>query len=409
MYAFILGKNTALSVAEIISVLKRDLFVFVIISISPKTLIIKTDKEIEDIQDFLDNLGGTIKISEISTKTTEKDAMRLILGYIENSYQDSKFVFGVSSYNLNISNLGFDVKKELKRVSISSRFVQGKEKYLSAPEIKNNKILDKGADFILIRDKNEVFFGKTIAIQDYEAYSDRDYGRPRRNAKSGMLPPKVAQIMLNLIPNNPNNLNNPKSPTMIYDPFCGNGTVLQEAILMGYKAIGSDISKDRVYDTRENIKWIKDKYNLDIEVDKIAFQTDALNLNAEDLPEKINAIVSEVYLGPPLTERVGERDLFSIIDDLEVEYKQFLKSCLVIDTPYLILALPFYILKNKEYFLNIFDDISKIGYNVIDPFKSTGISFDLLPEYDKRRNTILYSRLDQIVGREIVILEKIIN
>lgn len=396
-YAFILGKNTALSIAEIISVLKRDLFVFVILSISGNTLIIKADKRIENAQDFLNKLGGIIKVAEIFTETQEKDIIEPILGYIENSSQDSKFIFGISSYNLKVKNLGFDIKKELKKVVVSSRFVQGKEESLSAPEIKNNKIIEKGADFVLIRNENQVFLGKTIAIQDYEAYSDRDYGRPRRNAKSGMLPPKIAQIMLNLIPNN---------PSLIYDPFCGNGTILQEALLMGYQVIGSDISQDRIYDTKENLKWLKDKYKLDIEPDKIVFRSDALSLTKKNLLNKPDAIVSEVYLGPPLTEMVTEREILNITNKLEGEYKQFLRSCLETNTPYLILALPFYNLRGKRYYLNIFDDIGKIGYNVIDPFKDTGIGFDLLLEYDNKRKTIFYSRPDQIVGREIIILER---
>ena len=403
LYAFILGKNTALSCAEILSVLKRDLFVFVILSISPKALIIKADKRIENPQVFLNKLGGTVKIAEIFSEIQEKDIKGLILGYIENSNQDSKFVFGISSYNFEDKNLGFEIKKELKKADISSRFVQGKERSLSAPEIKNNKILEKGADFVLIRSKNKVFLGKTIAIQDYEAYSTRDYGRPRRNAKSGMLPPKVAQIMLNLIPTQPTAL---QAKKLVYDPFCGNGTILQEALLMGHQVISSDISKDRVYDTKENLKWLKNKYGLKIEPEKIVFQADALNLTEKNLPAKLEAIVSEVYLGPPLTEKVTEKEISNIVSKLEGDYKQFLKSCLIFNTSYLILAIPFYSLKNKIYRLNIFDSIPKIGYNVIDPFDNSKVDLSLVPEFDIKRKTISYSRPDQIVGREIIILKK---
>ncbi|MDD5731552.1 MAG: hypothetical protein PHU42_01550 [Patescibacteria group bacterium] len=405
IYSFILGKNTALSVAEIFSVLKRGLFVFVVLSISPKALIIKLDKRIEKAQDFLDKLGGTIKIAEVFTQSTEQDTIGPILGYIESRVQDSKFVFGVSLYGLKNNNFGFDIKKELKKVGINSRFVRGKEDSLSAPEIKNNKILEKGADFVLIRNENEILIGKTVAIQDYESYSYRDYGRPRRNAKSGMLPPKVAQIMLNLIPLKANEA---KSHKLIYDPFCGNGTILQEVLLMGHKVIGSDISEGRVYDTRKNLKWLKNKYNLDIEPEKMVFQADALNLTKKDLTIEPDAIVSEVYLGPPLTERATEKEILNIITELEGEYKQFLQNTynLLPTTYYMVLALPFYNLKSKAHRLNIFDDIQKIGYNVIDPFDSSKVDLSLLPEFDAKRKTILYSRPDQIVGREIVILAR---
>jgi len=406
LYAFLLGKNTALSLAEIFSVLAREHFIFVSFSISGNALIIKLDKRIENPQDFLDRLGGTVKIAEIITETPEKEVKGPILGYISNSFSDSKFVFGISSYNTSFPRLGFEIKKELKDLVINSRFVRGKEKELSAPEIKNNKILTHGADFVLIKNIDKIFVGKTIAIFDYESYSFRDWNRPRRNAKSGMLPPKLAQIMLNLIPTY-NPLGAYRLP-LIFDPFCGQGTILQEALLMGYQAIGSDNSKERIYDAKENLKWLKKEYDLKIEVEKMVFQADALNLTEKNLPAKPDVIVSEVYLGPPLTGKESEKEIIQLTENLQQKYIQFIQNTyyLLPTTYYFVLALPFYKLKNKVYHLNIIDEIKSIGYNVIDPFDQTGIGFDLLPEYDKIRKTILYSRPDQMVGREIIILKK---
>lgn len=402
-YAFILGKNPTLSIAEILSVLKRESFVFIILSISGNALIIKTEGLIDNPQDLLDRLGGTIKIVEIFVESYKEDVMGPILGFASSSFSDSKFVFGISSYGTSFPRLGFEVKKKLKEIGINSRFVNGKEKDLSAPEIKNNKILTHGADFILIQNNHKTFVGRTIAIQDYESYSHRDWDRPRKNAKSGMLPPKVAQIMLNLIP--AYNLQPIRLP-LIYDPFCGQGTILQEALLMGYQGIGSDISKERVSDTRQNLEWFAKEYGIKIESDKIVFQANALSLEEKNLPAKIDTIVSEVYLGPPLTDKTRYGEMSVIIKGLEKEYISFLTNIQHINIPYLVLALPFYRNQKECLFLNIIDEAKKIGYNVIDPFENTGISFDFLPEYDRVRKTIAYSRPDQIVGREIIILEK---
>ena len=50
---------------------------------------------------------------------------------------------------------------------------------------------------------------------------------------------------------------------LILDPFCGSGTVLQEALLMGFTQVaGTDLSPKAITDTKENIAWIKEKYNL---------------------------------------------------------------------------------------------------------------------------------------------------
>mgnify|MGYP000206360901 CR=1 FL=1 len=401
LYAFILGKNPTLSIAEIISVLKRDSFVFVILSITSKSLVIKLDKKIENTQFFLDKIGGTIKIAEIFSIKKEKEVLGELLNYISDNFQNQKFIFGISKYDISLPKIGFELKKELKKININSRFVKGKDKSLSAPEIKNNKILTHGSDFVLIREKNNIYIGKTIAIQDYISYSYRDYNRPRRNAKSGMLPPKIAQIMINLIPLKINS-------KVIYDPFCGQGTVLQEASLIDLKSMGSDISPERIFDTKENLKWLKREYNLNIHPEEMVFLSDALKIKNKDFKNKPDFIVSEVYLGPPMKGNENEKEIISIINKIEHQCIFFLKNIVLskINIRYLILAIPYYNLKNKKYYLNIIDEFKKMSYNVIDPFNNTEIEKGKLKEYNQERKTIEYIRENQIVGRELFILEK---
>jgi tRNA G10 N-methylase Trm11 len=65
----------------------------------------------------------------------------------------------------------------------------------------------------------------------------------------GMLPPKLAQMMINLAISG---AYTPESTQpVIYDPFCGLGTVLIEAAHMGLmQSYASDISNDMVHSTR---------------------------------------------------------------------------------------------------------------------------------------------------------------
>lgn len=404
-YAFILGKNPTLSIAEIISVLRRERFVFVISSISINALVIKIDKELENVQDFLNDLGGTIKIAQIFSESKESDVSAPILEFITSNVKASKFVYGLSFYGLKNKNLGFEIKRYLKTKGINTRLVLGKDAALSAPEIQHNGIIEKGADFVIIKNGNDFFVGRTLAIQDYESYSHRDFDRPRRNAKSGMLPPKVAQIMINLVPTYNLQFNN---LPLIYDPFCGNGTILQEALIMGLDVIGSDLSADRIYDTKINLEWLAKEYDEEINIDNILFQADALKLTKEDLPIKPDAIVSEVYLGPPMAGHESENKINSLIQDLSKDYISFLQNTyyLLPTTQFLVLALPFYISKNNTYFLNIIDEAKNLGYNTLCPIEDLDNDSNILKEYNEKRNTILYSREGQIVGREIIILER---
>ena len=69
-----------------------------------------------------------------------------------------------------------------------------------------------------------------------------------RNMIVGMLPPKLAQMMINL------SRETGILPTKIYDPCCGLGTVLIEAINMGITDVyGSDLSAKMCSCTEENI------------------------------------------------------------------------------------------------------------------------------------------------------------
>lgn len=64
--------------------------------------------------------------------------------------------------------------------------------------------------------------GQTVWVQDIDAYSQRDMGR-ERSMVVGMMPPKLAQMMINFATKGDKKL-------QIWDSFCGLGTTLIESI-----------------------------------------------------------------------------------------------------------------------------------------------------------------------------------
>ena len=104
---------------------------------------------------------------------------------------------------------------------------------------------------------SRVTIAQTIFVQDIDAYTFRDRRRPRRDAHNGMLPPKLAQTMINLAHGalktkqalNDDQLN-------VLDPFCGTGVVLQEATLMGMNVYGTDLNPDMIRNTKDNLAWL---------------------------------------------------------------------------------------------------------------------------------------------------------
>ncbi len=53
------------------------------------------------------------------------------------------------------------------------------------------------------------------------------------------------------------NLSGAKPDDYLWDPFCGTGTVLQEAALIGVNAYGSDLSDKMISYTTENMNWVE--------------------------------------------------------------------------------------------------------------------------------------------------------
>lgn len=257
----------------------------------------------------IDRLGGTIKIAEycITLKRDLSDLRSLqdIIQAIAESGDKLHFGFSIyagsediteqviSHYSKKFRTYGIDWKKQMRQAGHSSRYVESKEPALSSVIVRKEKLLDQKTDFCIIIEKNTIQVGRTITVQDYASFSERDYGRPQRDHESGMLPPKVARMMVNIA--------NPDINDVIVDPFCGSGTVLQEALLIGCKNIvGSDISKKAIEDTEKNLQWLfaNDLVPNQKRNETKLFVRDVKNIRNILQPNSVDCIVGEGYLGP---------------------------------------------------------------------------------------------------------------
>ena len=162
----------------------------------------------------------------------------------------------------------------------------------------------------MIEDGREILIGQTETIQDFEAWGERDFGRPARDPKSGMLPPKLARLMINLSGID-------LVGKTLLDPFCGSGTVLAEASLMGLqKIIGSDISEKAMKDTKKNLRWLASLYDQSF----LTFQLDVAACDQVQLSEPVDLVVTEPFLGPPLRGGESRAELLQIISELTELY-----------------------------------------------------------------------------------------
>lgn len=320
--------------------------------------------------EILKRLGGTIKISQVLKELPASLPVNfsdLIFDELKKLVPgDKKFQYGLSIYPAQtglLKKILKDVKKSFKSEKLSSRYLNQEGKNLSSIQSANC------TEFNLIFTDEKIYLTHTVATQDITAYSHRDYERPARDDLSGMLPPKLAQIMINLA----------QPEELVYDPFCGSGTILQEALLMGLQAKGSDISEKAVSDTLKNLKWLGKECPVEVQ--------DATKIST--YPENCT-IVAESYLGPPQKGIPTEEEARKTLAELEPLYIDFLKTSIPSKTT-VVLALPFFNLQNKPIFLeNFIEKVSELGYSV---------QASITP--------LTYARKKQVIGRMIVRLEKL--
>lgn len=389
-YFFVLGTNTALSVAELTAVLglaKAEL-------VAPDFLLWETDTEINAVN-LISHLGGVIKIghilAEVKKETEILDKVITLAGGKQKNSATGKFNFGFSDYGQKIFNkkdLGLKLKKYFSDRKISSRFVVSQEKTLSSVVVTQNRLLTRGIEIVLAAVNGNILLGETISVQPFKDLSRRDFGRPARDDLSGMLPPKVAQIMINLA-----GLRDYEA--VMVDPFCGSGTILSEALLMGYKNLfGSDVSLKAVEDTRKNISWTKELYS--IKDFKLKLQVkNAVYLSKFIKAGYVDAVITEPYLGP----QRGRIEFSAIIRELEKLYSDALKEFAKILKPggRVIMIWPsFY---NEKPITPELGALKIVGMIPAELEKSPFIKQSV-------RRTIVYGRPGQKVFREIVVLEK---
>jgi len=434
MYFFILGSHPSLSAAEIAAVVgfKKDYS----LCSNEILLLDQTEESPEALQN---QLAGVIKIGDIITevkKINRDEIANLFVSLLP--YSRDRVNFGISVYNLDkyldlsseVKQIGMTIKTRLKEDGRSARFVTTKTPALSSAAVVGEKLLEQGAEFVLVTSKDKIYLGQTRTVQDFNSWSERDYGRPARDAKSGMLPPKLARMMINL--------SGAKTTETISDPFCGSGTILMEAALMGFKNIvGSDISEKAIEDTKTNLAWLDENFGTSTSnvwlpplperrglrpskpgcVHRSSAEVGdggrergggeggvAVENLAEILKKKLDVVVAETYLGPPMTGRETPNRRRQIVSELAkrtasglVGLKKLLKK-----SGSIVLALPAVRDGQNISYLPTKKLAKAAGFKVVDPLP------ELLPKFLKEKTPsggLLYSRKDQKVAREIVVLK----
>lgn len=452
-YVVVLGREIELCFNEFLATMKRFCFDFDNYTLSDNLLFFNSKNSVSEIAGLMPLLGGTTKIYELLFDTTydkfQKDTLRYVrdIAYDDRKNKESSRIdFGISSYDRKITTLktnqtGFSIKKDLKKSGISARYNELKNES-EVPTIISSGQLMKGNSLeigFFWQPRGVVVVGKMIASTNPRDWAERDFEKPAGDKVSGMLPPKLARIMLNLAIGaassadvsetleikNSLEIENCKlkinKELLVVDPFCGSGNMLMEAYELGMDFFGSDLSPRAVQDSIDNIEWLAARSKSDIKPTSEIVEADA---TGEEMVELLNSyiagnnktkkqysnviVVSEPYLGEPKKYTPNSNAVRGEYRKVKEIYLKFLENmaklqnCLIAEpqkdnmtikqsnnliTICLVFPLVETIDKGQfSLYKDSVDEIGKIGYTLL-------------------QSPLIYGRDYQVVKREICLLQ----
>jgi tRNA G10 N-methylase Trm11 len=363
-----------------------------------------------------DRLGGSTKFCKFLTrldttdwKQIEKFLVQVAPGHSQ-SMPEGKMRLGLSVVGFSVplpqlEATGLTIKKAIRKNGRSVRLVPNKALELNTAQVIHNQLTGPtGWELVFIRNGDTTVVAQTVKVQDIDSYTQRDRERPKRDARVGMLPPKLAQIIINLsvgtLPEDKlqNICEIPAGQPIprkllgktILDPFCGTGVVLQEAALMGYAAYGTDVEQRMIEYTQKNLEWLERENDFDAE-----FALEAGDATSHEWKlTRVDFVACESYLGRPFTTRPSPEILNQTVSDCNLIIKKFLKNIhgQLSTGDRLCVAVPAWQTRKDEFkHLPLLDSLEEIGYN--------RLSFEHIRESD-----LLYYREDQVVARELLVL-----
>lgn len=412
-YAALLGIHPAISVAELSALLPdfRPIHRF-----DGPFITFESERELD--QKCLDRLGGTIMIAKRITGESAVgiDDLPVLLK------TELKSVKGKAVFSLRLTGITpkrahehfRHCKQYLKQHSIPSRYVGGPGNPPKPIQLHDEGLLDpkSGCELIVLADKSDLWIGRTVAAQDVKAYTLRDVQKPVRDTTVGLLPPKLAQMLLNfgeyLMSDKRQAIGDkgskssrfplPASRLTIFDPFCGTGVIPLEALIRGQSVLASDISLKAVNGTTKNVEWAQKIY-------KLAKKEPVCDVWKQDatrpfvLKRPPDVIVTEGTLGPALTDRPTIKEVEGLrkkADDLTIA---FLKNCAASlpGIPIVMTVPVWYAQKKMIHLEKVWQAAAELKYApVLPPHTDPAIPGHF---------SLLYRRSDQFVGREIVMLK----
>ncbi|MFW9792829.1 MAG: TRM11 family SAM-dependent methyltransferase [Candidatus Thorarchaeota archaeon] len=443
-YAFVLGSNWLLSIAELLVYIQDRGFDGMLVDHSRNVAIvdIKQRLEADQIMEMQSALGGCYKVGKViweydidvalkaypAKKVANKDQLKEIrkcpwLKVVWPKIKGKKIKFGISTYpifdgrfSINFRRFTRGMNDQVKKLLLENgskradyfvydepdRRVSSRLNIALWPKTiaRNNLLAPPNAEVLAVFSEKKLYIARTRFVYDSMLQQYRDESRPFVSAEISTSP-KVCRTLLNLAGARPGDT--------ILDPFCGTGTLLMEAAILGMKCIGVDIDADQVQGARSNMKWLAK--DLGEKLDYDIFKGDSRRLSSL-VKKQIDAVAFEPLLGPIYKELPLEDEALKTIKELTELYREVLTEISKILRPDGRVAMTIPVINTQDEPVSVkFSELIKgSGLTLYRMLSSETIKnqSDIDPRLKIRpgRELIPERKRGQSVQRAIIVLEK---
>ena len=443
-FAFVLGSNWLLSIAELLVYIQDRGFNGKLIDLSRNAAIVDIQQrlDVEQIVDMQSALGGCYKVAKViweydievpldaypARKVADKEKLKELrkcpwLKIVWPRVKGKKVKFGISTYPItdgrfpiNFRRFTRGMDEQVKKLLLENgarkadyyaydepdRRVAGRLNIALWPKTiaRNNLLVPPHAEVLAVFSEKKLYIARTRVVYDSMLQQYRDESRPFVSAETSTSP-KLCRSLLNLAGARPGDT--------VLDPFCGTGTLLMEAAILGMNCIGIDIDSDQVQGARSNMKWLSkdlgEKLHYDI------FRGDSRELSSL-VKKQVDAIAFEPLLGPIYKEAPPVEEAEKTIKELTILYREALTEIAKILRPEGRVAMTIPVINTHGEPLSVkFSELTKgTGLSLYRMLANESINTprDIDPRLKIRpgRELIPERKRGQTVHRAIIVLEK---
>ncbi|MEM2960604.1 MAG: hypothetical protein QXU67_03265 [Candidatus Bathyarchaeia archaeon] len=347
-FLVVFGRNPDLSINELESYLERSGQDYQILFRSKSFVVLSGIENLTFIKELCSSSGSILKTGEIidcinDFKQRGKSIRYSLsrINFCDNVKE--RFRWGVSCYGDDdrlrlVWRAVIDrIKQEAKLLGLKASYVWPRKVRklaydnrfkipLMPDDVLKKRLLDNGFEVIITYIDNNFYLWRTIGVIPLKEFNDRDFGRPFQRPAFG-ISPALARTMVNL--------SAVKKRGIAVDPFCGIGTILQEAILSKLEIRGFDIDPSCVEKSIANLLWLSNKFNLGYsrrDLEERIMVGDARTLEKYLPVGSVDYIITEPELGPLLRKLPSIREARSFLAEAEELYSRFLRSAEIVLT-----------------------------------------------------------------------------